>query len=97
MKRTIKLDFEQWNRIYQSIAREYPHSVLLIRSEMKRVLGFTSRRHRTWIDKYEAEDEFGATFAQGYWNECMVLDFFDDRKQTMFLLKYSEYLNDNTR
>ena len=78
--RTVKLSQDTWLKIYNDIAQNYPHSVLLIRAKMRSVLGFTSRTHREWD--------------AGVVNliEQIHLDFFDERKYTMFLLKYSEYL-----
>ena len=73
---------EQWVKIYNSIARDpnYPPSTLLIRNKMREILGFTSRTH---ID-YKEED----------WRKrsTIRLDFYNEAKRTMFLLKYSEYL-----
>jgi hypothetical protein len=76
--RTVKLSQANWLKIYNDIARNYPHSVLLVRSKMRRVLGFTSRTHR--IIKLSGYDE------------QIHLDFFSETKYTMFILKYSEYL-----
>jgi hypothetical protein len=90
MKDTIQLSLAQWNKIYHSIAKEYPNSVLLIRSQMRRVLGFTSRSHRAWVQSSVPEN----LYMEGYYEESIMLDFYDKRKQTMFLLKYSDYLND---
>ncbi len=78
--KTIKLSQATWLAIYNDIAKNYPHSVLLIRSKMRRVLGFTSRTHSEWD--------------AGVVNqiEQIHLDFFSETKYTMFILKYSEYL-----
>ena len=78
--RTVKLSQGVWLKIYNDIARTYPPSVLLVRSKMKSVLGFTSRTHSEW-----------SAWA-GMRIEQIHLDFFDERKYTMFILKYSEYL-----
>jgi hypothetical protein len=80
--RTVKLSQASWLKIYDDIAHQYPHSVLLVRSKMKSVLGFTSRTHREWD--------------AGVVNqiEQIHLDFFSENKYTMFLLKYSEFIND---
>jgi len=58
--------------------------VLLIREKMKKVLGFTSRRHHY----FNQEDDYV---------EEIHLDFYDEPKRTMFLLKYSEFLNEAHR
>ena len=78
--RTIKLSQASWLNIYNDIAQNYPHSVLIIRTKMRRVLGFTARTHSEW-----------SAWA-GMRIEQIHLDFFDERKYTMFILKYSEYI-----
>ena len=78
--RTIKLSEANWLKIYNDIARHYPSSVLLVRSRMKSVLGFTTRRYSEWNQW------------AGMRIEQIHLDFFSEKKYTMFLLKYSEYI-----
>lgn len=68
----------QWASIHYKLSKEYDPSVLIIRSKMRRVLGFTPRRHTDWIDSHPVS-----------W---IVLDWFDNSKKTFFLLKYSEDL-----
>jgi hypothetical protein len=75
--RTIKLSQAAWLKIYNDIAKHYPPSVLLVRSKMKSTLGFTSRTYREW-DNNNFE-----------YNEQIHLDFFSEKKYTMFILKYS--------
>jgi len=78
--KTVKLSQANWLKIYNDIAKHHPPSVLLVRSKMRKVLGFTSRTHSEWD--------------MGVINriEQIHLDFFSENKYTMFLLKYSEYL-----
>lgn len=79
----------KWRALEQRLKTDYPRSVLLSRSKMKRVLGFTTRAHREWQCHRKTD---------GYWQEAVLmvhLDFFDEQKQTLFLLKYSEYVNSN--
>ena len=85
MSKPIILTEGQWVKIYNSIARDpnYPPSTLLIRSKMREILGFTSRTH---VDRNE-DDWRKATM--------MHLDFYDEAKRTMFLLKYGDYLNEH--
>jgi hypothetical protein len=47
---------------------------------MKEKLGFTVREHREWTQQ------------RGYMTDIR-LDFYSEPKHTMFLLKYSEYLD----
>lgn len=76
---TLRLTPDQWKRIRTDIKSETPQSVLMLREKMKRVLGFTLREHSEWID--------------GNHQFTICLDFYSERKYTMFLLKYSEYLH----
>jgi hypothetical protein len=78
----IILSKPQWYSLKEKVNQDYPPSVSLVREKMKRVLGFTPRLHETWDAR------------TGY-NIEMHLDFFDDQKRTMFLLKYSEYVSQN--
>lgn len=82
MSKPIKLTERQWASIYNQIAKSHPSSVLLIRDKMKKVLGFTVRRHH------------GPDSVTGMYESALCLDFFDESKRTMFLLKYSEILHD---
>jgi hypothetical protein len=83
MSKPIVLSEKVWHKIYNHIAKHYPPGVLLIRNRMKAVLGFTSRTHREWVQKMDG----------GYYETSIRLDFYDEPKRTMFLLKYSEFLD----
>ena len=76
---TINLSSEQWRRLEQRLRQDHPRSVMLIRSVMRRELGFTVRRHR----------EFDSDF---YAREVIVLDFYDPRQMTWFILRYGEFV-----
>jgi hypothetical protein len=82
MTKAVELSLKQWAEIHQLIAKHYPPSVLLIRNRMKKVLGFTSRTHRSWVS------------VSGYYTpvETIQLDFYDEPKRTMFLLRYSDII-----
>jgi hypothetical protein len=82
MTKAVELSLKQWAEIHQLIAKHYPPSVLLVRNRMKKVLGFTSRIHRSWIS------------VSGYYTpvETIQLDFYDEPKRTMFLLRYSDII-----
>ena len=51
---------------------------------MRKVLGFVSRTHREW----KTDPNFGNRYAE----DTIHLDFYNEPKRTMFLLKYGEYL-----
>jgi len=53
---------------------------MLLSSRMKDNLGFTVREHREWTEQRGSMVD-------------IRLDFYNEPKRTMFLLKYSEYLD----
>ena len=79
---TLKLTVEQWRKIRADLQTEHPKTVFMLKEKMKRVLGFTVREHNEWIPKLDG----------GYSDHSIRLDFYNERKYTMFLLKYSEYI-----
>jgi hypothetical protein len=79
MAKAVILSTKQWAEIYQLIAKHYPPGVLLIRNRMKKVLGFTSRSHTEW------SADWGHI-------QTIHLDFYDEPKRTMFLLRYSDII-----
>jgi hypothetical protein len=56
---------------------------------MKEVLGFTVRRHAKWI-KYDGEDH--NYVPRHLYVEQIDLDFYNEPKRTMFLLRYSDII-----
>ena len=90
---TLKLTNKQWQCIKEELRVEYPMSVFQIRSKMKTHLGFTVREHQEWVKVDFNVLPFGLS-ANGQRLECSIhLDFYNERKYTMFLLKYSEILH----
>lgn len=85
MSKSIILSEHTWRKLYTQLAQDNPPSVLLIREKMKKVLGFTSRRHNYF------------NRADDYFVDEVHLDFYNEAKRTMFLLKYSEFLNETYR
>jgi hypothetical protein len=81
---TIILTVDQWSRIRTDLYTEHPKSVFMLTHKMRQVLGFTARNHTEWIPKPDG----------GYSEHSIRLDFYNERKYTMFMLKYSEYLNE---
>jgi len=73
----ITLTGAKWRDIRQQLSKEYPMSIVNIRSTMKRELGFTPRFHKQehYVINYNG-------------NGIVYLDFFDDVKETWFRLKY---------
>jgi len=81
---TIKLTVDQWKLIRSQLQEEYPKTVFMLRNKMKRVLGFTVREHNSLV---KGEDH-------GYYELQIHLDFYSERKYTMFLMKFSEHIKD---
>lgn len=104
---TLKLTTRQWKRIREELHQGHPKTVFMIRSKMREVLGFTVREHTGYrprtpkeIEEYDMSDnalhetEKDRKFYRENKHEFVIyLDFYSERKYTLFLLKYSEYIN----
>jgi len=90
MSKAIILSVEQWKEILSSITKIYPPSVLLISNIMKEKLGFTVRWHEEWFDRNVESRDMG--YETKYRQETIHLDFYNEPKKTMFLLKYSDII-----
>ena len=98
MSKPVVMSPEQWNSILDRIKRREKPSVYLSRSKMKEVLGFTVRDYREYVkdpdyvkrpDNGEWYNMEAAGWFEGKINVRTVrLDFYDDQKRTMFLLRY---------
>lgn len=73
----VVLEEQQWENILENIKHRERPSVYLIRGKMKEVLGFTVRSH-------QQEDR------DLYWGRKIHLDFYDEQKRLIFLLKYMD-------
>ena len=83
--KALILTQEQWKNVSEQIIKNHPRSVWLSRDKMKRVLGFTPRKHTDW----EQED---------YRDRLKIhLDFFDEQQRTMFLLKYGDWIREEVK
>ena len=80
MSKPIVLTHSQWYKLKNRLTDDHSPSVMMLNYRMKDKLGFTVREHRSWTDQ------------RGYMVDIR-LDFFNEPKRTMFLLKYSEYLD----
>jgi len=96
----IVLTVSQWKQIRIMLQEEHPKTVFMIRDKMKRVLGFTVREHNEWVEAKEqfyAEPDWLSTGQEGFYKNkhhehSIRLDFYSERKRTMFLLKFSEVI-----
>ena len=96
---TVSLTPEQWKRIRAELHTEYPKSVFMLKDKMRRVLGFTVREHTEWVkvDPQPDGPDWLDTSQEGWYRDrrheySIRLDFYNERKYTMFLLKFSEYM-----
>lgn len=84
MTKPIELSHSQWTDLAEQIKKDYPLSVFAVRSRMKSKLGFTIRDYKDWdnsIGKYG-----------GWRKNCVMLDFYSEKKRTFFIMKYSDYI-----
>lgn len=78
----IRLTESQWEQILERLRQDHPPSWILIRSVMRRELGFTVRRHDHWNSRRHRMEH------------QVCLDFFDDRQETWFRIKYADMIWD---
>jgi len=81
MAKTLTISYRAWNKLREKIIEDYGQTTVMISWRLRETLGFTVREHRD--------------YNQDHWEtrHTIRLDFWDDSMQTMFLLKYSDYLN----
>ncbi len=91
--RPVILTVEQWKSIRKQLQEEHPKTVFMLRDKMKRILGFTVREHKRWIDEEEIK---GDEYTAGFYRFEIHLDFFSQNKRTMFLMKFSEVLGEQS-
>lgn len=82
-----------WRKLRDELHTEYPKSVFMLRNKMRATLGFTVREHRNWVSTIGIPDPYIVDDSTGYYEDEIHLDFFDSRKKSMFLLKYSDLIN----
>jgi hypothetical protein len=90
MSKAIILTTKSWDKIYTQIQKDHPPSVTLIRDKMKSVMGFTHREHEEWFD--QSVDLKDVRYNTKYRETHIHLDFYNEPKRTMFLLKYGDYI-----
>jgi hypothetical protein len=81
MSRPVILTNEQWIDIRNRITNEYGFSTAMISWKLKEKLGFTVRLH----------GEYSVAARQYVYQTC--LDFYNEPKRTMFLLKYGDCID----
>jgi hypothetical protein len=78
MAKSIQFTMEEWVQLRLKMTKDHglKPSVFMIREVMKRELGFTTRVHRQWDP------------GMVNYQEHVLLDFWNDQKETFFRLKY---------
>lgn len=85
MTKPIELSQSQWNKLSEQLQKDYSRSVILIRSCMQAKLGFVPREHKDW------DNSIGK---HGGWRKnCIMLDFYSEKKRTFFIMKYANYIS----
>jgi hypothetical protein len=86
MSKPIEISRNQWNKLLLQLEKEYRPSDFLIRERMKVKLGFLPREYKDW-------DNFGGPNRTGGWRKnCIMLDFYSEKKRTWFMMKYSDFI-----
>ena len=84
MTKPIELSHSQWAKLSKQLREDYPPSIALLKNGMKQKLGFTYREYKDWdgdIGKYG-----------GWRKNCVMLDFYSEKKRTFFIMKYADYI-----
>lgn len=84
MSKSISLTQSQWTSLYNQLKKDLPLTTLMIRSRMRDTLGFTTREHAKWNRNHTGKEY------------TVELDFYNESKKTMFLLKYSDFVQKRT-
>ena len=101
MKPVVMLP-EQWDRVWKEIKKREKPSTWLSRTKMRETLGFTNRDHDEYIDRDKAirKSDRDSWFDldlmindRKVFQHTVRLDFYDEQKRVMFLLKYGDYIN----
>ena len=87
MIKPITITITQWRQITNEIFDNESVSVRGGRSKIRKALGFTERTY--WYGESTSD---GASF-----QELVDLDFFDERKKTMFIIKYSHIIDEKIK
>jgi hypothetical protein len=89
MSKPIVLMPEKWETLKEHLLTQHPKSYILLSWKCKEKLGFTVRSHE-WF-------EIDQNTYKSKYKQHICLDFYNDSVQTMFRLRYSDYLQSPTR
>ncbi len=85
--KALVLTEAEWKTIRGEIDKNHPRSVTMVRWKMREVLGFTPREHEEWV----VFDRTGIRERRTL-KKTVHLDFYNEPKRTMFLLKYGDWI-----
>jgi transposase len=89
MSKPIVLMPEKWETLKEHLLTQYPRSYIILSWKCKEKLGFTVREHSEWVSSKDLPD---CRKVLGRYVNTIRLDFYNDSVQTMFRLRYSDYL-----
>lgn len=84
MIHTISMTHRSWERLKKQIVKDYGRTTIMISWRLKETLGFTIREHYDFRSDYSSR-------------KPIRLDFYDEQLQTLFLLKYSDFVSDQQK
>jgi len=84
MPKPVEISRNQWNKLLSQLEKDYKPSTVLIRERMKEKLGFVPREYKDWDNSM---GKYG-----GWRKNCIMLDFYSEKKRTWFMMKYSDYI-----
>jgi hypothetical protein len=101
MKPVVMLP-EHWNNVQIAMQTREKPSVMLSRTKRREVLGFTERFHEEYVTRDNVlrsysdnwlpwADTVGPNAGKVH-QRTVHLDFYDEQKRVMFLLKYGDYI-----
>ncbi len=83
--KSIELSHDAWVKIRQQLKEKHRPSVMLVRDRMRAKLGYVDR-YFDGVDK-----------KSGKFKDCVMIDFYDEAKYTLFLMQYGSYIDDTNR
>lgn len=79
--KSIELSHTAWREIREQLKPKHKLSTLLIRERMKSKLGYVDRDFR------------GVDPKTHKFKDCVMIDFYDEAKYTLFLMQFGAYMD----
>lgn len=90
MSKPITLTPDKWEILKSHLLTQHPQSHIIISWKCKEKLGFTVRSHEYWEPR-----EVAPGIKKNKFVNVICLDFYNDSVQTMFRLRYSEFIQND--